>query len=254
MTLTQCFGACLFRVCSFPPPLPLPPSPSLMSIEACFKPRFTGLLNGPKDFYTVFRDHEPIQTSKQLVRTSYLGHVTGYQPIRDRCYFDDVKQSNDQTIKQITVIFSLPDWTVQKLPTKQVQSDPYLVTSSGERVLVSKSGVPLNRGSSTTHSPSPAAVNTKTTELKDKTKIKPVVPAPPSKHHVIPDISDSEDDDLPTIEIDDVFHTSPSSSNPGRNKLPEIEGDDIVEIRDDHYHFFLPSLTHVKVKQQKAKV
>eukprot|EP00116_Pleurobrachia_bachei_P015131 sb/3475393/ len=29
---------------------------------------------------------EPTETSKQRIRTSYLGHVTGYQPIRDQ-YF-----------------------------------------------------------------------------------------------------------------------------------------------------------------------
>eukprot|EP00116_Pleurobrachia_bachei_P007849 sb/3468111/ len=101
------------------------------------------------------------------------------------------------------------------------------------------SKAPNKTGSKTTHEPSPAAVNTKTTELKDKTKIKPAVVPAPSKHQVIPDISDSEDDDLPTIDIDDLLNTSPppsssdkqqTSSNPGRNKKID---DDVVEIRDD---------------------
>eukprot|EP00116_Pleurobrachia_bachei_P009460 sb/3469722/ len=33
--------------------------------------------------------HEPTDTSKQPIRTRYLGHVTGYQPIRDQ-YFQNV--------------------------------------------------------------------------------------------------------------------------------------------------------------------
>ena len=34
----------------------------------------------------VDKDQEPTDTSKQPIRTRYLGHVTGYQPIRDQ-YF-----------------------------------------------------------------------------------------------------------------------------------------------------------------------
>eukprot|EP00116_Pleurobrachia_bachei_P012258 sb/3472520/ len=37
-------------------------------------------------FVVVTSHQEPIDTSKQPIRTRYLGHVTGYQPIRDQ-YF-----------------------------------------------------------------------------------------------------------------------------------------------------------------------
>ena len=37
-------------------------------------------------FYFVSFHQEPTDTSKQPIRTRYLGHVTGYQPIRDQ-YF-----------------------------------------------------------------------------------------------------------------------------------------------------------------------
>jgi len=34
-------------------------------------------------------DQEPTETSQQPIRTRYLGHVTGYQPIRDQYVFPD---------------------------------------------------------------------------------------------------------------------------------------------------------------------
>ena len=43
---------------------------------------FTGLLRYPVGtYYLVFQ--EPTGPSEQSIRTCYLGHVTGYQPIRD---------------------------------------------------------------------------------------------------------------------------------------------------------------------------
>eukprot|EP00116_Pleurobrachia_bachei_P011626 sb/3471888/ len=40
----------------------------------------------PKTPGTLNEDQEPTETSKQPIRPRYLGHVTGYQPIRDQ-YF-----------------------------------------------------------------------------------------------------------------------------------------------------------------------
>ena len=34
----------------------------------------------------IYREQEPTEPSKQPIRARYLGHVTGYQPIRDQ-YF-----------------------------------------------------------------------------------------------------------------------------------------------------------------------
>eukprot|EP00116_Pleurobrachia_bachei_P018154 sb/3478416/ len=40
----------------------------------------------PGNWKQLVQDQEPTDTSKQPNRTRYLGHVTGYQPIRDQ-YF-----------------------------------------------------------------------------------------------------------------------------------------------------------------------
>ena len=36
--------------------------------------------------YHIGNSHEPTEWSKQPIRTRNLGHVTGYQPIRDQCF------------------------------------------------------------------------------------------------------------------------------------------------------------------------
>eukprot|EP00116_Pleurobrachia_bachei_P016842 sb/3477104/ len=39
---------------------------------------------------------EPTDTSKQPIRTRYLGHVIGYQPIRDQYFPASVGKTNEQ--------------------------------------------------------------------------------------------------------------------------------------------------------------
>eukprot|EP00116_Pleurobrachia_bachei_P010169 sb/3470431/ len=49
---------------------------------------------------------EPTETSKQPIKTRYLGHVTGYQPIRDQYFLirDDKRlPADDQILKMIKV-------------------------------------------------------------------------------------------------------------------------------------------------------
>eukprot|EP00116_Pleurobrachia_bachei_P004481 sb/3464743/ len=43
---------------------------------------------------------EPTDTSKQPIRTRYLGHVTGYQPIRDQYFLLPSLTSNQQSVKR----------------------------------------------------------------------------------------------------------------------------------------------------------
>eukprot|EP00116_Pleurobrachia_bachei_P013513 sb/3473775/ len=45
-----------------------------------------GVSGEKKNIYPTYYHIEPTETSKQPIRTCYLGHVTGYQPIRDQ-YF-----------------------------------------------------------------------------------------------------------------------------------------------------------------------
>eukprot|EP00116_Pleurobrachia_bachei_P010904 sb/3471166/ len=68
------------------------------------------------------------------IRTRYLGHVTSYQPIRDQYFLIRGKIVLD--VESFPNFFRL---------LSLYHSDPKLVTSSGERVLVTKSGWPLNR-------------------------------------------------------------------------------------------------------------
>eukprot|EP00116_Pleurobrachia_bachei_P006770 sb/3467032/ len=72
-------------------------------------------------------DQEPTDTSKQPIRTRYLGHVTSYQPIRDQYFL-------------IRSVHALPTFEIH------VQSDPDLPGCSGERFLPGKSGFPVYRG------------------------------------------------------------------------------------------------------------
>eukprot|EP00116_Pleurobrachia_bachei_P007116 sb/3467378/ len=118
---------------------------------------------------------QPTETSKQPIRTRYLGHVTGYKPIKDQ-YFQigsvpggrskrqfsadtmteflmELYRPGDKLVEvdlvlSVTCIFlvlrSITSFPLA--PPNHVQSDPELVASSGEKVFSSKLGCPLNRG------------------------------------------------------------------------------------------------------------
>eukprot|EP00116_Pleurobrachia_bachei_P004577 sb/3464839/ len=62
---------------------------------------------------TIVRFKEPTETSKQPIRTRYLGHVTGYQPIRDLDLVGSCSQN-------ITLPLNESDWTEV---TKNVKID-----------------------------------------------------------------------------------------------------------------------------------
>ncbi len=52
---------------------------------------------------------EPTETSKQPIRTRYLGHVTGYQPIRDQ-YFLIRSVPGENTTQELEVVVRADKW------------------------------------------------------------------------------------------------------------------------------------------------
>eukprot|EP00116_Pleurobrachia_bachei_P016258 sb/3476520/ len=55
---------------------------------------------------------EPTETSKQPIRTRYLGHVTGYQPIRDRYFLIRLSKVR---FKRLDLRFLIPgNWSIAR--------------------------------------------------------------------------------------------------------------------------------------------
>eukprot|EP00116_Pleurobrachia_bachei_P014629 sb/3474891/ len=67
-------GTPIYRAKFFPPSIPVNRGPT---VPAVLRP-----LSAKTLCFSLI--HEPTDTSKQPIRTRYLGHVTGYQPIRDQ--------------------------------------------------------------------------------------------------------------------------------------------------------------------------
>eukprot|EP00116_Pleurobrachia_bachei_P018397 sb/3478659/ len=57
----------------------------VVQIQGTAERGFSTLLRFPGSFFLL---QEPTDTSKQPTRTRYLGHVTGYQPIRDQYFLN----------------------------------------------------------------------------------------------------------------------------------------------------------------------
>eukprot|EP00116_Pleurobrachia_bachei_P014864 sb/3475126/ len=77
-----------------------------MARAHCTLPNKTSVCTLPNYF---LNRHQPTETSKQLIGTRYLGHVTGYQPIRDQYFLISSRTTHHhhQTTWHATCVASL---------------------------------------------------------------------------------------------------------------------------------------------------
>eukprot|EP00116_Pleurobrachia_bachei_P016081 sb/3476343/ len=80
--------------------MPVLPNPDIIRQNLVLGYLFLSLIYIP-----VTSNQEPTETSKQPIRTSYLGHVTGYQPIMDLYFL--IRPVHASNIHQLTIIYLL---------------------------------------------------------------------------------------------------------------------------------------------------